>query len=67
MMTNEEAKVGIAKQALCGLKSPLGAIAEFLVGSASVCWCCSFWRGFVYGIVFALMIGTPLLILFMNG
>ena len=66
-MTNEEAKVGIVKQALCGLKSPLGAIAEFLVGSASVCWCCSFWRGFVYGIVFALMIGIPLLILFMNG
>ena len=66
-MTNEEDKVGIVKQALCGLKSPLGAIAEFLVGSAIVCWCCSFWRGFVYGIVFALMIGIPLLILFMNG
>ena len=66
-MNNDDEKVGIVKQALCGLKSPLGAIAEFLVGSASVCWCCSFWRGFVYGIVFALMIGTPLLILFMNG
>ena len=66
-MNNDDEKVGIVKQALCGLKSPLGAIAEFLVGSASVCWCCSFWRGFVYGIVFALMIGIPLLILFMNG
>ena len=66
-MNNDDEKVGIVKQALCGLKSPLGAIAEFLVGSASVCWCCSFWRGFVYGIVFALMIGTPLSILFMNS
>ena len=67
MMTNEEDKVGIVKQALCGLKSPLGAIAEFLVGSASVCWCCSFWRGFVYGLALALMIGVPLLFLFMNS
>ena len=66
-MNENEDKVGIVKQALCGLKSPLGAIAEFLVGKASVCWCCSFWRGFVYGIVFALMIGTPLLLLFMNN
>ena len=66
-MTNEEDKVGIVKQALCGLKSPLGAIAEFLVGSAIVCWCCSFWRGFVYGLVFALMIGLSLSILFMNS
>ena len=66
-MTNEEGKVGIVKQALCGLKSPLGAIAEFLVGSASVCWCCSFWRGFAYGIVLSLLISLPLLILFMNN
>ena len=67
MMTNEEDKVGIVKQALCGLKSPLGAIAEFLVGKASVCWCCSFWRGFVYGIAFDLMIGVILVLLFMNN
>ena len=66
-MTNEEDKVGIVKQVLCGLKSPLGAIAEFLVGSASVCWCCSFWRGFAYGIVLSLLISLPLLILFMNN
>ena len=66
-MNENEDKVGIVKQALCGLKSPLGAIAEFLVGKASVCWCCSFWRGFVYGIVFTLMIGAPLLLLFMNN
>ena len=64
---NDEDKVGIVKQALCGLKSPLGAIAEFLVGSASVCWCCSFWRGFAYGMVLSLLISLPLLILFMNN
>ena len=66
-MSEEQENVGIVKQALCGLKSPLGAIAEFLVGKASVCWCCSFWRGFVYGIVFDVMIGVVLLFLFMNN
>ena len=66
-MANDEDKVGIVKQALCGLKSPLGAIAEFLVGSASVCWCCSFWRGFACGIALALLISTPLFILYFGN
>ena len=64
-MNNDDEKVGIVKQALCGLKSPLGAIAEFLVGSAIVCWCCSFWRGFAYGIVLSLLISLPRVILCM--
>lgn len=64
---SDEAKVGIVKQALCGLKSPLGAAAEFLVGSASVCWCCSFWRGVMYGLLIALLIGATFLFLFTKG
>ena len=66
-MNNDDEKVGIVKQVLCGLKSPLGAIAEFLVGSASVCWCCSFWRGFMYGLILAVLISIPLLLLFTNN
>ena len=66
-MNDDNEKIGIVKQALCGLKSPLGAIAEFLVGSASVCWCCSFWRGFMYGLALAMLIGIPLLLLFTNN
>lgn len=46
-----EEKVGLIKTTLCGLKSPLGWLAEKLVGSASVCWCCSFWRGVVWTLV----------------
>jgi hypothetical protein len=37
------------KLLLCGIKSPLGAFAEWAVGSASECWCCSYWRGFLWG------------------
>lgn len=40
------------KNILCGLNSPLGDIAEKLAGRAVVCWCCSFWRGFMWGIIF---------------
>lgn len=44
---------GIVKTTLCGLKSPLGWLAEKLVGSASICWCCSFWRGVMWGMIFS--------------
>lgn len=37
------------KKVLCGIRSPLGALAEFLVGSGQTCWCCSFWRGVLWG------------------
>lgn len=60
MIEEEEVKVGVVKQALCGLKSPLGAVAEFLVGNASVCWCCSFWRG----VAWTLAVTVPLIIYF---
>lgn len=39
----------VIKQVLCGVRSPLGAIMEFVVGSAAECWCCSAWRGFFFG------------------
>ena len=41
--------MGFWKKTLCGDPSFLGAVAEFLVGKASSCWCCSFWRGVLYG------------------
>lgn len=59
-MNNDDEKIGVIKQALCGLKSPLGALAELLVGSASVCWCCSFWRG----VAWTLLITVPMIIYF---
>ena len=32
------------KKILCGEQRGLGDVAEFFVGSAKVCWCCTFWR-----------------------
>lgn len=55
-MNNEE-EPGPIKLALCGDKSPLGWLAEKLVGKASVCWCCSFWRGGLYGGLVGLLAG----------
>lgn len=42
----------LLKQVFCGYYSPLGAIMDFLVGSARTCYCCSFWRGGLYGACF---------------
>ena len=40
------------KPALCSEESKLGDFAEFIVGDvARKCWCCTFWRGFVAGIL----------------
>ena len=55
MMTVKPVKIGPVKRALCGLSSPLGAVAELLVGSASECWCCSFWRG----VAWTLLVTVP--------
>ena len=55
-----EKEPGPIKLALCGLKSPLGWLAEKLVGRASECWCCSFWRGGAYGAVLGLAAGLLL-------
>lgn len=43
--------VGPVKKILCGETSPLGEIAERLVGKVSECWCCSFWRGALWGAI----------------
>lgn len=50
----------IIKTALCGVKSPLGALAEKIVGTAQECWCCSFWRGVAFGAVVGLAAGVLL-------
>lgn len=60
MDEGQDEKIGLIKMALCGDKSPLGAIAEFLVGSASVCWCCSFWRG----VFLTLLVTVPAILYF---
>ncbi len=60
MVDEQEEKVGVIKTVLCGLKSPLGYIAEVLVGNASVCWCCSFWRG----VAWTLLVTLPLILYF---
>ena len=39
----------IVNEVLCGMKSPLGDIAEILTVGAQHCWCCSFWRGVLIG------------------
>lgn len=45
-------KLPLLKRVFCGYYSPLGAIMDFLVGSARTCYCCSFWRGGLYGACF---------------
>lgn len=49
---NSEHKVPLLKRFFCGFYSPLGAIMDFLVGSGRTCYCCSFWRGGLYGACF---------------
>lgn len=51
-----DGKLPLLKRALCGFKSPLGAIMDFLTGSARTCYCCTFWRGALYGTVFGAVI-----------
>jgi hypothetical protein len=34
---------------LCGTESAIGDFAELIVGEAKHCWCCSFFRGLLYG------------------
>lgn len=50
----------LLKRVFCGLHSPLGALMDILVGSAKECYCCSFWRGALYGgiggLLFALIV-----------
>lgn len=41
-------KEPLYKRVLCGYNI-IGDLAEVLVGSAKVCWCCSFWRGVMWG------------------
>lgn len=55
-MDNTEHKVPLLKRIFCGFHSPLGAIMDFLVGSARTCYCCSFWRGGLYGTCFGVAI-----------
>lgn len=38
------------KKLLCGF-NPIGAFAELVAGKAKECWCCSFWRGVLFGAV----------------
>ena len=52
--------IPLLKRILCGDKSPLGAIAEFLVGSATTCWCCSFWRGAIWGSIVTALVAWAL-------
>lgn len=47
---SEHEELGPIKKVLCGEHSPLGAVAEALVGDAKTCWCCSFWRGLGIGV-----------------
>ena len=42
-------EIGVVKKTLCGDTAPLANLAENIVGTASVCWCCSFWRGVLFG------------------
>lgn len=55
-MSNDSNELGhdvpLLKKIFCGYRSPLGAIMDFLVGSARTCYCCSFWRGALYGTCF---------------
>lgn len=45
------------KRLLCGY-NPIGAFAEWAVGQARECWCCSFWRGVLtVGLPLGLLIG----------
>lgn len=55
---SDEEEVKWYKRLLCGY-NPLGAFAEWAVGSAKSCWCCSFWRG--------LMIGAAAMLIFSWG
>ena len=48
---------GLTKIFLCGEKSPVGDFAEFVVGSALSCWCCSFWRGVLLGFIAGVVVG----------
>ena len=41
----------VVNEVLCGMKSPLGDIAEILTVGAQHCWCCSFWRGVLIGCI----------------
>ena len=40
---------------LCGIDSILGKVATVLTFGAQECWCCTFWRGVLVGIVFAVL------------
>ena len=42
----------IVNRMLCGMKSPLGDLAEILTVGAQHCWCCSFWRGVLLSSLF---------------
>lgn len=41
---------------LCGVGTPMGAIADFIVGSAAECYCCTFYRA-------CAVVGLPLFII----
>lgn len=38
-------------EVLCGPRSKIGDVAEWLVGEAKHCWCCAFFRGFLFGAI----------------
>lgn len=68
---NKSDKEHILKRIFCGY-NPVGDLAEFINRGAEIdidvepgeksvrtlCWCCTFWRGVLFGAIIGLLVGS---------